>query len=173
MDLKELKAKSLSADEMIKALDGRCNLITYKEIYDFPTLDDLLGKYGCCIILYEFKKNYGHWVTIFRVNDHKVEFFDSYGFIPDNEFAFIPKTFQNEYYPYNRYLTKLLYESNDKVEYNHDHLQSKGNGINTCGRYVVNRLLNRNIPLKKYVKILQSDKDNSPDDIVSILTKNI
>jgi len=173
MNLKELKAKSLSADEIIKALEGRCNLITYKEIYNFPTLDDLLGEYGCCIILYEFIIGMGHWVTIFKVNDHKVEFFDSYGYIPDNEFSFIPKTFQNEYYPYNRYLTKLLYESNYKIEYNHTPLQSKGNGINTCGRYVVNRLLNRNIPLKEYVKILQSDKNKNSDELITILTKDI
>lgn len=176
MDLR-LISKSLSDNEIRNALKGKCNIVSYPKIEDYKTLDDLLGPYGCAVLLYHSKKNYGHWTCIFKYPDNKtVEFFDPYSNSPDGALNFIPMKFRkenNEYYPY---LTKLLYESPYKIEYNDYPLQSHGflagNQINTCGRHVLMRLFNRKLNIDQYMQRLFMLGDD-PDIVVTEMTEYI
>lgn len=117
--------------------------------------------------------NYGHWCCVMKHND-RIEFFDPYGdALPDDEFKYIPKQFQKvskQNYPY---LTNLLYKSGMPVEYNNYKYQKKGGNIKTCGRHCVFRILNKDLKLDQYNKLIKmlSKKFKMPSDkIVTLFT---
>ena len=82
--------KSLSGAEILMALKGDCNLITYDEIPNYSNITELMGKGKKCVLLYKTSENFGHWCCIY---EHKgtIYFFDSYGFIPDEQLKFAQK----------------------------------------------------------------------------------
>lgn len=59
-----LKGKALSGNELIDLLGGKVKIVRYPNIHKYKTIDELLEPYGSTIILYELRKNYGHWVCI-------------------------------------------------------------------------------------------------------------
>jgi hypothetical protein len=64
----------------------------------------------------------------------------------------------------------LLYQTPYKIEYNDNKLQKFCKNISTCGRHVINRVLNKDIPLKDYNKLYGNSKGVSADELVTILT---
>lgn len=148
-----------------------CTICKYSGLAKFKTLDELLGKNRCAIILYETRQNFGHWVCVFENGNNHIEFFDSYGYFPDDERDFVPTAFRkvgNIDYPY---LTYLLYDSNKHIHYNEYQLQEKGNNVNTCGRHVATRLAFKNIPHRKYISMINKiKKEMTPDFFVTIFT---
>ena len=82
--------KSLSGGDILNALDQKCNLVLYSQIHNFNSIEELLGKYKKCVILYHTSENYGHWTALYE-NKGTIYFFDSYGIIPDNELKFLHK----------------------------------------------------------------------------------
>lgn len=76
------KFEPLSGTEIIKWIPN-VNLIEYSEFKNHKTLPRLP-----IIVLYSIKKNFGHWVLIFRTPEG-IEHFDSYGYAPDDESSFI------------------------------------------------------------------------------------
>ncbi len=155
MDLKKLMAKSLSSKDISDFFDGKVNIITYKELINYDNIDDVLGQYNMCVLLFLSKPNFGHWTCVFRTIDDGIEFFDSYSFKPDSELSLINMDFRkqsNQQYPY---LTYLLYKSKKPIEYNHHKFQKISNSVkyNTCGRWVIIRLLFKDIKLEKFIKL--------------------
>ena len=72
-----------------------------------------------------------------------------------------------------KYLTKLLYKSNKRVEYNEHQFQRRVDGVNTCGRWVINRLKYPEISIKNYNKLFREasrviDLDELICDLVKI-----
>lgn len=153
--------KSLSGEEVLKICHGKANILKYSDLKKIRRIQDCF-RFGACILLYEYKPNYGHWCCIFE-NQNGIEFFDPYGYIPDDELEFVPSFIKIPY------LTKLLYQSNRNIEYNADRLQEDKEGINTCGRHVGMRLLLRMVPIDDYVKIFGSPCD----EIIYKLTSDI
>ena len=70
------------------------------------------------------------------------------------------------------YLTRLLRSSGRKVYYNQHPFQSDKDDVNTCGRWVVSRLLLRKKTLPQFYKYIMSG-GMKPDDFVSALTFKI
>lgn len=172
MNLKTLMSKSLSNDEILKLLGGKANLLGYSDVHKYQTLDELLGPHQCCVVLYEAKKNYGHWCCIFR-RGNVCEFFDPYGNYPDTILETIDKKFRqqsNQNYPY---LCKLMIDSPYTLTYNEHNFQEYKRNINTCGRWVVCRLLFKHLPLKEFYKLFKKNRDYKPDLYATILTKDI
>jgi hypothetical protein len=167
--VKKEEKKSLSGYEILKALNGKTNLITYPQIHEYKNIQQLLGKHGACVILYMTKENYGHWCCVFRRNAREIEFFDPYGIYIDDELNYIPKKLQKESDQDYPYLTKLLYDSRCKIIYNEHKLQKFKKNVNSCGRWVICRIWLKHIPLEKFVKLFQ-DKRASPDFLVTALT---
>lgn len=168
-----LHNKSFSGRDIVEFLGGKCNLLTYPELTNFDNIFDAMGEHKALVLLYMTKDNYGHWVCLFEHPNGKIEFFDSYGTIIDDQLKKISSNFRkvsNQEYPH---LTYLLYKSKRPVEYNHTPLQkkykSKIDTVATCGRHVCVRLASREIPLKQYVKTLLSQA-RDPDSVVTFLT---
>lgn len=163
--------KALSDKDILRLINGKANLLTYQELQNYDNLDDALGKYGALVLLYTTRRNFGHWIAVFKVNKNKIEVFDSYGLIPDDEIKFVDSYFRKMNYQKIPHLTYLLYHSGYNVIYNEYQLQSQKPGINTCGRWVATRLKYRNIPQKKFAKFFLNYKN--PDKIVTHLTSNV
>lgn len=163
--------KALSESDILDIIDGKARVMTYQELQKYNDLNKALGKHGAIVLLYTTSKNYGHWVALFKVNDNLVEFFDSYGYPPDDELKFVPEYFRKNNYGDYPHLTSLLYDSGYNIIYNEYQLQKEKKGINTCGRWVALRLLFRNIPQQIFSKYFYSKKN--PDKLAVELTNEI
>lgn len=172
MNINEELSKSLSGLDILQNLNFRPNLITYSDIHTFDNLDQLLGKNKSCVLLYLTKKNYGHWCCVYENDKGHIIFFDSYGFIPDDQLNFIPKQLRKELNQEHRILTQMLYDSKKPIEYNDYKLQAEKPNIATCGRWVSVRLQYKNIPVDEFANLFLDVKHKmSPDVVVCFLTK--
>ncbi len=156
----------LSDKNMLQLVDGKANVIIYPNIIHYKTIDDVLGPYKACFILFESKVRYGHWCLLFELDSGELEFFNPYGGYPDDSLDYIPKNFRdksNQNYPY---LSMLLLKSRYPLTYNEHKFQVMVKGINTCGRWCAVRLAFRHISLEDFYKLF---KDNG-DEKVTFLT---
>lgn len=161
--------ESLSNFDIFNILDGKANIMTYNELTDYENLWDAMGKYKSVIILYESKFNYGHWVCVFERPDGNLEFFNSYGGLPDDSLKKIDSYFRiilNQQIPH---LTRLLYLTKRKIEYNDYQLQEYNGDIRTCGKWVCARLLMRNININYFIEIFKKNIYYKPDELVTLL----
>lgn len=162
---------SLSTNDIYEKI-GRNNvdIITYQELSKINDIDQLFNNVRNVVILFETRDNYGHWCLIFKTNWNSIEFFDSYGFKPDAELKFIDSYFRlknNMEYPH---LTQLLLDSKYNIEYNNHRLQSKIGNINTCGRWVVCRIILSDLNSDEFYNIFKKFKKK--DEIVLKLTND-
>lgn len=163
--IKNLEDVSLSNFELMDLVNNQSNLITYDKLANVNSIDQILNPYGACIILFLTKENYGHWCCLFKINDKLLEFFDPYGYMPDEELQFSNGNKQP-------LLTKLLLRSKYDISYNHYRFQKMKPDVKTCGRHVAIRLLCRDLNLDQYIKFIKSSRYN-PDEIVTLLTAMI
>jgi hypothetical protein len=168
--IKRLKKKSFSGNEVLELCDDKAVIITYPELADYDSIDDVMKPYGAVILLYETAKNYGHWCCLIKTKKNRIEFFDPYGLSVDKELKFIPQHFRksnDEEYPH---LSYLLYKSKYEVEYNHTKLQKFMKDVNTCGRWVAMRIIMRYLPLPKFVDLFKNNKCFNSDSLVTLMT---
>lgn len=171
--INQLIGKSLSNEEILKSLENKANLISYTDVHKYRTLDTILGKHGACVILYETKKLYGHWCCIFKLDKNSVEFFDPYGLMPDRQLNFINKDYKIESKQDYPYLTKLMIDSPYVLSYNQHRFQEYKKGVNSCGRWVVCRLLFRFMKLDDFINLFGKKRKYKPDFYATLLTRNI
>lgn len=169
--------RPLSDEEVLELCDNKANLMTYKDLHKYKNIDDVLGKHKACVILVETKPNFGHWCCLFKYpNKNTLEWYDSYGYKPDDELDFVEEDYKrnnNMNYPH---LTKLLYGGSKKynIEYNDKNNQSEKSNISTCGRYCGMRLKLRDLDNKKFNKMLSSLSNKlkkSKDWVITAITE--
>lgn len=122
---------------------GKGHIIKYSDLADYNTINDLLpNDKDFKIILIESSVNQGHWVCVMKYGDI-IEYFNSYGSKPEYDFKFIPTMIRHLLGQGGNLLTKLLRTKNkgQKIYYNKKKLQKINNNVNTCGRWVVARVL--------------------------------
>ena len=162
---------SLSGKQILNALNGDSQILTYEDIVKCEVLDDLFSNYDNAVILYLTTNNYGHWTCIFK-RDNVVYFFDSYGTRPDDQFKNIPEFINKKYKQTYKYLTDLLLHCPYEVRFNQYKLQKHGEGINTCGRWVIERLRNKDLDENEFAEIFNKSRIES-DKLITMLTKNV
>lgn len=167
----------LSDKDILNLLNNRVNIEVYPNLHKYQNIDELLGPYEACVILFESKPNYGHWCCVFKINDDLIEFFNPYGSIkngfPDDCLLHIPTNFRKESHQYVPYLSLLLLNSPYELSYNEYELQQHNNNIKTCGRHCVVRLWNKNLTLDEYIDNLNRDCENENlnyDQLVTLIT---
>ena len=175
---------SLSDTDLRENIDA--NIVSYSDIKNYKTIDELLGNTGKCFILYETKKNTGHWTCLYKsslektnkggygVNTPKdtIYFFDPYGNNFDLQLNFIPKQINKSLGQDHKHLIELLYNSPYKVEFNEYKLQKLGRGINTCGRWCLVRLQNPSISVSNFKNLFSKKRlgNIKPDEMIVRLT---
>lgn len=167
--INKLKESSLSGTNIMELLENRSKIIKYGNIRFFRHIDEILNDYDNAVILYETKKNYGHWVCIMRRENGELEFFDPYGYFIDDQLSFIPKNYAKSSGQNKRYLSALFYNSPYNIVINKVSYQSKNKKISTCGRHVILRIVLKDMSLKEYHDIFKND-NMTPDDKVTYLT---
>lgn len=171
-EIAKLKKYSFSNKDIKQFCNGEVNVFTYPDIGQYHDIEQLLHPYDACIILYLTTEHYGHWCALIKQTPDLIEFFDPYALMPDKEIAYIPKHFRKESGQNIPHLSRLLYQSDYKISYNHHRLQQLKNDVNTCGRHCCLRVVLKNMPLDEYASLFKK-KDLSSDDIACLLTSVI
>ena len=167
---------ALSNNDICKLIDGKANIIIYPDLHKYENIDQLLEPHGACILLFEAKKNYGHWCCLFKQKPNLLEFFNPYGGYPDDSLKYIGTDFRiksNQDYPY---LSKLMIDSPYNLSYNEYAFQKHKPDIKTCGRHCSLRIICRDMPINEYYNFINyySKKLNLDNDgFVTLLTIKI
>lgn len=163
-DIKNKEDDALSNFDLEKLLGNKAKILVYEDLKNYSDLDEVLEPEGSVIILYQDKKNQGHWVALLR-RKNGIEFFDSYGGQPDTQLASMK---------YNKlpYLLNLIENYPGVVYYNPYQLQSDDRNVSTCGRWCALRILLKELSLNDFAKIF-TGKGKDPDYIATLLTKYI
>ena len=157
----------LDPSEVQKIAGKPLKVIKYSDLIHVNDLDDLFSKdFPAILLLYETKKNSGHWIIMIKHAD-RIEFFDSYGLMPDDELKFTPKKFRKENNMDVPILTWLMLHSRYPIEYSDFQFQTLSEDIGTCGRWCGIRYQTSNTPLDDFTKIFKQIHQNHRDLIVT------
>jgi hypothetical protein len=167
--IEKLKSVAFSGEDIMLACEDKTKIVLNSDIHKYHSIDELFGDLDSVVILYETKPHYGHWVCLIRHPNNLIEFFDSYGMFVDDELNYINPKFRKQSHQDYRYLSKLILESGYRLIYNKVKLQKVKNDVSSCGRHVCLRIIMKDIPLKKYIKLLTTNYYDA-DTIVTFLT---
>lgn len=171
MDFAQIKAYALS-DADIEAILGKTVIMTYPELQDMQDITEIFDEDGRSVLLFLTENDQtGHWTGLIR-NADMIEYFDPYGSAPDADRKWLSKEKLRELDELKPHLTRLLRKSNMKVYFNTYSFQQDKEDINTCGRWVVARLLHRKKTLRQFYNMVMNS-GLKPDDFVSALTFEI
>lgn len=164
--IEQAESISLSDADIMKICEGKVVIHLYEDLAKFQTIDEALGEHGAMIILYQAKQDFGHWISVFKVDDNTLELFDSYGFKLDSQLPFFEYNLRQGI----PLLSHLIQNSNYKVISNDIDFQTIRKDINTCGRYASLRIKMRTTQLKQFQALLLNNPNDNPDFYVSALT---
>ena len=160
----EIEKVDLTGEDLINICEGKVEVIPYHELVEYDSIEKLLDKYGAVILLYETKKNFGHYTALLYDMNGDLEFFDSYGLKPDEELNYAT-------YDDTPYLSNLLKKYNKKYSVNTVKLQKFVRDINTCGRWTTTRIrLREKYTLRQFQELFTKNKYYNGDFFVSALT---
>lgn len=168
--IKNAEKLDLSGEDIMRMCKNKVKIISYEDMENYKTLDDIFDINNATIILYETSDHFGHWTLLLKDKNY-LEFFDPYGLKPDEELNYDNK--------YNKrihngvtvaHLTHLLNESDYKLNYNRKRLQQFLKDVNTCGRWCVARVLLRHFTLSEFQKLFTDNVNHTPDFWVTAFT---
>jgi len=148
-DMKRRITEMISDDDLIRYLgdEVKDKIVKYADLSNYKTINELLPKLNDYrIILIESEHNSGHWVCLLssKINDKPViEYFNSYGMKMGTDLNFISSLMNRLLGQGKNDLDKLLDTAKDDIEiiYNKKRFQSNNNKVNTCGRWVLLRII--------------------------------
>ena len=148
-------------EDDIRKLLGNVRIMTYPDLAK-ETVQSLFPSDGIVVILFLTEsKVKGHWTSLSK-KGNVLEYFDSYGIKPDGERAWLDKRERIALDEVRPLINELIKTHTGPVYYNEKKLQ-KGS-VATCGRHVVVRGWNLDLPISTYSKNLLARGD--PDLIV-------
>jgi hypothetical protein len=136
--------------------------LTYDQLVPFKSFEQLFSKFEAVVVLLipESKNNpkAGHFICLLDHGNH-IEHFDSYGLDVDEEMKITEE----------HHITKLFNHEKRPMVQNTKQLQRFKNDINTCGRWVVSRILLRKMELAAFLKLIES-LGPANDEMVTAMT---
>jgi len=154
----------LTGEDIVKICEGKVKVVPYHELAGVNSIEELLQPFDAVILLYEVKQNFGHYTALLIDPDGNLEFFDSYGFAPDQELNYAK-------YDNTPYLTNLLKKYNGNIVYNNYQFQEWVKDVNTCGRWTSTRVrMAKKYNLNQFQKLFSNLKFYNGDWLVSALT---
>jgi len=172
--LDKLKEYALSNFDL-KDVVPEIKIFTYPELQDATHIDELLDNKGRAIMLFLTEgDSKGHWIAILR-HGNKIEMFDPYGHAPDTQDVKLGGSREdNERWGQNEDMfKKLVKKSGYGLVWNSKKHQPDKEGVNTCGRHSLLRILFHKYTLPEYNEILQKIKKETSigtDDLATYLT---
>src|SRR5271154_6460796 len=150
------KAIPLSDGDIRRLVDNKANVVMYRNIRLYESIDELLLPHGACVILYETKDHFGHWCCItlrdrLSGKGHKViEFFDPYGGEIDSQLKHIPEKFAQESGQNHPFLGDLMLKCDYKLSYNQFPFQELKANVADCGRWCALRIILKEATLEEF-----------------------
>lgn len=169
----ELQKKPFSGRNILEATDNKTRIMTYPEIHKYDTIDQILEPHNCCVILYESKPKYGHWVCILKHPNNVLEFFDPYGFSVDEQFKFINEDYRKQSHQSYPLLCRMFLNSPYRIQINKMKIQKYEKDVSSCGRHCAFRIISRDVPLNEYQKMMKKENNYDADDKITLLTAYI
>lgn len=163
--IKNLEKSTLST-EQLKLLVGpqnaaRCRWLVWDDLSKFSTAEELMSLGAVVILLQIESRNaprVGHFILLLNHGEY-LEHFDSYGLTMEEELSVI----------HEHHLTRIFDKYRKRIINNTAKLQTLRQDINTCGRWVVARLLLRDKDLDSFLSIVKSFGIRT-DETVSLMT---
>lgn len=158
---------AFSDDNLRDIVEGKAHILTYRQVMQCNHINEVLGKYGAAIILYETKPGFGHWVALFNHSPGWVQFFDSYGYEPDSQLKYVPA--EMGCHPV---LKALFQRSGVQCMWSPFKLQSQNQQVSTCGRWAALRICLGSAfnPESFAALFLGQGQKLDPDSYVTLLT---
>lgn len=158
-------------------LGGEVKVVLYTDLDQYEDIDELLSPYGRTVILYEQVRGLGHWTCLFRgPGKNMVSYFDSYGNFVDEPLDNIHPEYRSAYGD-TRLLSAMLLRAKKggmSIDYNPYQMQEHGDGINTCGPWVVLRLTYPWLDAEEFARIFTpEDRSIKPDELVVEMMRRI
>lgn len=172
--VKEAMATNTGDEDLHRLTEGKCNIMRYAELRNYPSLQAAAAPYGACICLFETEPRKGHWIAFFescaKEGKNTWEWFDSYGLRPDDELAFVTPEVEEETKQGNL-ISDLIARANKEVRmiYNQAHLQSPKDNVDDCGRWCALRIRKRGFTLAEFQELFV-DQSQPPDFWATVLT---
>lgn len=140
-------------------------ILKYSDLANYGTIDELLPKpRDFRIILVEDSVNRGHWCCILKY-DKTIEWFNPYGIRPDAQKNMLGKVRNMMLGQDEDYMLNLMKASKGyKLIYNKKRLQKLKEGINTCGRWIILRIIcmkDLMMDLKEFIKMIDENHEAS------------
>ena len=169
--IKDSEKISLSDTDILNITDNKSKVMRYQDLENYDTIDQALEPHGAIVLLYQHEADFGHWVSVFKVNNSTIEVFDSYGIPIDSEIDFSPFQIRRHKGEKVAHLSHLIEQSQyTKVLENKVPLQKDKKDVNTCGRWASVRIRFRDVPLKTFDKMFRNTSCGDPDFTVSAMT---
>jgi hypothetical protein len=169
--IKDAERFDLSGQDILRITDHKTSIMTYEELENVTSLEEIFKPHGAVVILYQTSENFGHWVALLNNGDKRLEFYDPYGLNVDEEL-----NLDNDYNIRTHggvlqpHLSILIKQGGYKVTYNNVRLQEMLEDVNTCGRYCAMRIRFRDISMKKFNGLLTNNHHYTPDMWISAMT---
>lgn len=160
--------KSLTGNEIVRATNGEAKIRIYSDVYKMRSIDELFEGHDAIALLYQIKSvNYGHWVALIR-RDNTIFYADSYGDLPEEPLDYVSQEIKRKCHENHHYLARLILEGGYECDFNDVPLQQLSEGINTCGRWVVSRIIFSSLSNENWAKLFSQYDD--PDALVVAFT---
>lgn len=163
------------SDSEIRDYLPDAKIITYNELSKYKSIEELLPKEkDFVIILYQWKKNYGHWTCVLRY-ESTIEFYDPLGNNDKTILGWAPYHVRHMLGEDEDYLTELLDKAKSRFKIVVNKMKLQNDKANTCGRHVIARIIafltdNEHLPeyqtMLKHIRKLFKNKLNY-DEIIS------
>ena len=173
----QITTRTMFTDTQIKKVAGKdTKMVTYPNLKKYKTLEQVFGNKKNVIILYLHDETptsqVGHWCCLIK-HPNSIEFYDSYGMMPDDIIIMKTEQDRDKTRQEHNYLSALLYNSKENVEYNEFQFQDNDKDINTCGAHTGVRCRFSDIPLNEYQSVFNLLKKHgvNTDKLVVELAK--
>lgn len=129
-----------------------CKFYPYEFVNKINNINDFLPK---SLILYQLAE-IGHFVCIFQ-NKEGINFFDSYGYKPDEQLNFMPDELKKKLKHDYTYIIRLLLNQPYPIIYNEYKLQKLK--ASTCGHWCTIRLIYSDLTNDEFASVFKNVKD--------------
>lgn len=168
-----MTAVALSNKDISRALQGAgvpFQIISFPELARFRSVDDLLAR-GAVVLFLELPGHVGHWQAVFRAPSGEVEVFGPYGLTPREALGTLDTATRARLHESAPLLERLL--AGERVVINQVDLEAWRPDVQTCGRWVVLRLVHQDMTDAEFLAWLRAQRrpGETADDLVVRLTR--
>lgn len=171
MSINEAITRPLTGFELSNLFDDQIKIYKYGQLSNFEDINNAFYPYNIMFILYETRRNFGHWCVLCK-DAYNIYFFDPYGIVPDDQLNFTDINIRFERNMILPHLTYLLYKSGKTIHFNPYAFQNINNdNIATCGRWcAVYALIFDFMTIDEFANFV-ANTSNYPDHLITILTE--